>query len=457
MVTDQVQKTELENGVRVLSEHMEGIRSVSVGVLVDVGPKDESHLERGYAHLVEHMLFQGTGGRDAGAIAEMMEIGGGAMGAFTAREYTVYHATVLDEYLPFALEALGDMLCNSVVPEDALETQRTVILSEIAGHIDPLEQSNNLLKSAFWPDHPLGYPTAGLENTVRQATRAGLMNFMERHYVANKLILAAAGNVNHDNFVAQVRDSFWQMSKGVQTPASPAPQAQLGRVIVEPRDLQQVYFTLAWPAPSYTNPERYAWHVFAAMFGGSATSRLYRRLREELGMVYHVGAQYQAYGNTGAMTVEGATPSQTLVPTLATTLIELMKMSEEEINPDNHHRAVQSLISQHLISGDSAYVRMSRLALQELYFKDIVSSDQVITGLRSQSPESVQHVAQQTCNAGLPTIALVGPVNESLLESVIAMLTDFGGTPTISSAPPLSPALEVRQFSKYPETIGVGL
>ena len=161
-----VQKTTLENGVRVLSERVPGVRSVSVGVLVDVGSKNETATERGYAHLLEHMLFQGTGARDAGAIAEMMEIGGGAMGAFTTRDYTVYHATVLDEYLPFALEALGDMLCNSILPGDALERQRSVVLNEIFGQNDPLEQSNLLMKSALWPGHPLGWPTVGLKQTI---------------------------------------------------------------------------------------------------------------------------------------------------------------------------------------------------------------------------------------------------------------------------------------------------
>jgi predicted Zn-dependent peptidase len=433
-VTERVQKTVLENGVRVLSEEMDGVRSVSVGVLVDAGPKDEQASECGYAHLVEHMLFQGTGQRDAEAIAEMMEIGGGAMGAFTAREYTVYHATVLDEYLPFALEVLGDMLCNSVLPEDALDRQRSVILNEIAGHNDPLEQANNVLKNALWPDHPLGAPTFGSENTIRQATRATLLDFVARHYTANRVVLAAAGNVEHNDFAAQVRDNFWQMSGSDGRPVPVPPRANLAQVIAEPRDLPVIYFALAWPAPAYADPMRYAWYMFAALFGGGATSRLYHRLREEQGMVYHIAAQYQAYGSTGALVVEGATLPQTLVPTLASTLIELLKLSDEDINPDVHHRTLQSLISQHLVSGDSPYVRMSRLALQELYFRDIVPSEQVITGLRSQPVEAIQQVARTIFQAGLPTIALVGPISEELLSLVGDMLTDFGESPVLTFA-----------------------
>jgi predicted Zn-dependent peptidase len=322
------------------------------------------------------------------------------------------------------------MLCNSILPEEALDRQRSVILNEIAGDDDPLEQANDLLKQTLWPDHPLGYPIAGSESAIQQATRETLLDFMGRHYRAGQLVLAAAGNVEHNTFVAQARDSFWSMENG-EAPAVPLPlpKTNLGTVIAKPRDLQQVYWALAWPAPAYTDPGRYAWHVLAALYGGGMTSRLYRRLREDLGIVYHASAQYHAYGNAGALVVEGVTSPSTLVPALANTLIELFKMSSESINPDDFHRATQSLISQHLISGDSAYVRMSRLALQELYFKRIVTGEKVIAGLRLQSPEAIQRIARDLCGGELPTVALVGSVSEQLLQVVGNMLGDFGEPP----------------------------
>jgi predicted Zn-dependent peptidase len=446
-MSEHVQKTVLENGVRVLSGRVEGVRSVSVGVAVNVGPKDELPPERGYAHLVEHMLFQGTDGRDARAIAEMMEVGGGAMGAFTARDYTVYHATVLDEYLPFALEVLGDMLCNSVLPQESLERQRSVILNEIAGRDDPTRLVNDLLKRALWPGHPLGFPTAGLEETIEAATRDSLLDFIGRHYVANNLVVAAAGNLDHENLVSQARDGFWQMDQDDAASSVPVPTPHLGSVVAEARDLRQVYFALAWPAPPYASPDRYTWHVFSSLFGGGPTSRLYRVLREEKGMVYHIGAQYQAYGNTGALVVEGVTQPQTLIPVLAGTLIELWRMVEDAISLDDHFRTVQSLISQHLVSGDSAYVRMSRLALQELYFDRAVPSHEVTEALRTQSPEAVQTVAQETLNAGLPTISLVGAVSEELLQAVGAMLADFGEPVDLVFTPRREPAMIIGQVS----------
>jgi len=430
-MTTTVCRSELTNGIRVITDRVDGVRSVSVGVLVDVGPKNELPDEHGYAHLLEHMLFQGTGERDANAIAEMMEVGGGAMGAFTARDYTVYHATVLDDYLPFALEVLGDMLCNSIVPEEALKLQIKVILNELAGHVDPSSLTNELLKQALWSNHPMGYPTAGTESSLLRATRQTLLDFRQRHYTTENLIIAAAGHVDHDSFFAQAQDSFWQMTRGSGRALPTSPIPNLNSVFVEPRDSQQVYFSIGWPAPSYTSEDRYAWHVFSTLFGGGSTSHLYRRLREERGMVYHIASEYQAYGNTGALVVEGATLPQTLVPVLAGIFLELMQMVEQAHNPDTYHRAIQSLISQHLISGDSAYVRMSRLALQELYFHRDVPSDEVIAGLQNQSYETVRQVGLQLLEAGLPTIALVGPVTSPLLQAVTAMLSDFGGQPQV--------------------------
>jgi predicted Zn-dependent peptidase len=434
-MSDSVRRTVLDSGIRVLSEYMPGVRSVSVGVLVEVGSRDESSEERGYAHLLEHMLFQGTGDRDAKDIAEMMEIGGGGIGAFTTRDYTVYHATVLDEYLPFALEVLGDMLCNSVLPEEALERQRSVILNEIADYDDPLHTANDLLKETLWPDHPMGFPTAGLESTLRNATRASLLDFMQRHYVANRIVIAAAGSLDHDMFLEQVRDSFWQSRGSAPEVQQTPPQTVLKTVIAEPRDMQTVYFSMAWPAPNYTSPARYAYHAFSSLYGGGPTSRLYRVLREERGMVYHIGAQYHAYGSTGALVVDGATQPHTLIPVIAGTLIELMRMSQEGITLDDHHRSIQSLISQHLVSGDSSYVRMSRLALQEAYFHSAIASADVISELQAQSPDDVQRVAQKLLMGGLPTLALVGPVNDGLVQAVSDMLADFGEPPRVILTP----------------------
>ena len=234
----------------------------------------------------------------------------------------------------------------------------------------------------------------------------------------------------------QVLDSFWQIASSDEVSATPQPpEFNLSSVVARQRDLQQIYFAMAWPAPAYTDPNRYSLHVFSSMFGGGPTSRLYQQLREEQGLVYHVSSQYQAYGNTGALVVEGATLPHTLVPVLAGTLIEMIKISQTDIDPDDHHRAVQSIISQHLVSGDSAYVRMSRLSLQELYFGRAVGSEEVIEALQAQSPEMMRQIASETYGAGLPTIALTGPVTDEILQATSDMLHDFGTPSEVAFTP----------------------
>ncbi|NDJ51711.1 MAG: insulinase family protein [Chloroflexi bacterium] len=425
-----IDKTTLRNGIRVLSEVIPGMRSISVGVLIDAGSKDEADDQRGYAHFLEHMIFQGTGSRDARQIAEMMTIGGGAIGAFTTRDYTVYYATVLDDYLTFALEVLGDMLCNSILPEEGIARQRGVILNELATAYNPIETVNNLLKTSLWPTHPIGYPTIGTAESIEKVTQASLRRFMQTHYLSNQVVVAAAGRVELEDFAAQVEDSFRLMKPG-DLPSKPStPDTLTGQLIATPFDMQQVYFALAWPAPSYTDDDRYKWHVFSSVIGSGPTSRLYTKLREERGLVYQISSQYQAYGTAGALVIEGATMPQALVPVLANILIELVNLSETLVNLDEHHRVVQSMVSQHYVSGDSTYTRMSRLALQENYFGRVVSSKDISAGIQSVVPDEVQGVAQQICEIGLPTTVLVGPVNAELLHEISSMLADFGDLAT---------------------------
>jgi predicted Zn-dependent peptidase len=430
-------KTTLENGLRVLSHSIPHVRSVSVGVLVNVGPKDEGPDQAGYSHLIEHMIFQGTPERDAHAIAKMMETAGGAIGAFTARDYTVYHATVLDDYLPFGLEVLGDMLTNSIIPEEALKRQLAVIENEISGRENPIQIVNDLAKRALWPGSSLSIPIAGLPESIGSVTRGALRAFIQQYYIAENMIVAAAGNVTHTSFAHQVYDAFHDVrSDEEHIPHSwqQPEKVQRGHVLAERRDLNQVYFALALPAPPYNSPDRYAWHVLASLLGGSPTSRLYRTLREEKGLVYHVSASYHAYGGAGALVIEGATRPETLVVTLAGILLELMALAMPEADLDAHFRAVQSLVSQHLIAGDSAYVRMSRLAMQELYFNRVLSTNEISKGLKAQGPPDIQAIAEECFNSGLPGIGLVGPISETLLNQVSNMLADFGEAPQVAFA-----------------------
>lgn len=312
-------RSTLNSRLRVLTSRLDGVRSVSVCVLVGAGAVQEAIGQSGYAHFLEHMLFQGTGERDAASIAEMIQIGGGAIGAFTTRDYAVYHATILDDYLPFAMDVLGDMLTNSTLPQDAIEQQQRVITNEIAGRDDPLQRANDMVRSLLWAEHPLGQPIAGYKSSITAITRGALQNFMDQLYVAPNMVLAAAGNVKHEHFEELVYDSFYAVrQQDAKVAALQPPTIQAGLIHAEHReDIEQVYFTLAWPAPSYASTERYAGHVFASRLGGGPTSRLYTNLREQQGLAYYLRAEYLAYKQAGTYFVEGATNPDALVKLLA--------------------------------------------------------------------------------------------------------------------------------------------
>src|SRR5262249_3092083 len=236
---------------------MPEVRSVALGIVVEVGPRAESARQAGLAHLAEHLLFQGTSNRDAREIARLMDLAGGQLGGFTTRDYTCYSATVLDEHGPYALDLLGDILLNSTFPTERVEREKEAILREIsAGRDAPGERCHDLLKSFAWSGHPLGRPIAGWPHTVRALDREDAIYFLHENYVPARLIIAAAGNLHHEDFVAQVRDAFWRLLGHCHGFHHAAP-TQRGGVVVEPMPVSQTYFCVGIPAPPYTHTDRY--------------------------------------------------------------------------------------------------------------------------------------------------------------------------------------------------------
>ncbi|CAG0945344.1 mitochondrial-processing peptidase subunit alpha [Anaerolineae bacterium] len=424
-------KTILENGVRVITETMPGVRSIAIACLFDTGPYDETPAQYGLSHLVEHGMFLGTTGRNAMQIARMMDGAGGSIGAFTAKDYMCYYATVLDDYAPYALDLLGDLLLNSTYPEDGLEREKNAILREIAGrNDDPEQRANELLKSFAWTGHPLGRSIPGSAETAQRFTREDVIYFVHSNYLPDRLIVAAAGNVNHDDFVAQVRDAFWRML-GNSQPRSSAPPAYQSGIVMAVAPVSQAYFALGLRALPYTHPDRYGLHVLNSVLGGGISSRLYRRLRENRGLVYSISSEYLAYREDGMLIVEGSTAPEYLNTVLGLTLVELWQLvsGSEPSDDEELAKAKMHIRAQHLISGENSHTRMSRLATQELYFGHSISTDQVLAQIGATDNAVLQHLADETLADALRhvTIAVVGPqapdhYNRDSLEK---LLKDF--------------------------------
>ncbi len=428
-----------------MTETMPDVRSISMGVLVDVGPRNERPDQGGLAHLTEHAMFQGTGSRNTMQIARMIDSAGGQMGAFTARDYTCYSATVLDDYYPYVLDLLGDILLNSTFPAEHMEREKMAILRELdAGNDVPNERVHTLLKAFVWSDHPLGRPIIGNPGSLKKLTSEDVRYFVSEHYLPNRFIVAAAGNVGHDDFVAQVRDAFWRMlpERSVVDGQVPVVTYDTGLapenlppyksgVIIENVPVSQAYYSIGIRAYPYAHPDRYGMYVLNNILGGGISSRLFLRLREERGLVYDISSEYHAYRDDGLLVIEGSTAPEYLMQVLGLTLVELWRLvtADDPADEEELWKAKMQIRGQHLIAGEDTNTRMSRLATQELYFGRQIPGDEILGKIEAMNIESFQEFADKALVHSLPgiTVAVVGPdAPEHYTVSMIEeLLMDF--------------------------------
>ena len=424
-------KSTLQNGIRVVTETMSGHRSISMGILIDAGPSDEGLHQSGLAHLVEHAVFCGTSSRNASQIARLMDEAGGQLGAFTARDFTCYSATVLDDYFTYALDLLGDILLNSIFPPESLEREKNAILREIESSADmPSERAHELLKSFAWSDHPLGRSIAGTPDTIKLMAREDVIYFVHEHYLPDRIIVAAAGNIDHEDFVAQVRDAFWRIM-GKRLPTAKTPPVFHPGAVVGHMPVSQVYFSLGIQAGSYADPDRYGMHVLNNIIGGGTSSRLFRQLREGRGLVYQICSEYHAYREDGMLVVEGCAAPDNILQVLELVLEVFWKLisAQEPIDEEELWKAKMHIRGQHLISGENTNIRMNRLASQELYFGRYIPDDDILGQIDEIQTHNLQFLADEKLRDGFDraAVAVVGPQepNQYQLSSIKNLLENY--------------------------------
>lgn len=425
------QKSTLENGLRIVTEAIPGSRSVAIGILIEAGPRDERPEKAGLAHLVEHLLFQGTSSRDENEIAHLMDVGGGNFGGFTTRDYTCYFATVLDDYRTYAIDLLGDILLNSIFPPENIEREKMIILREIERVRDtPFERAHMLLKSAVWPNHPLGRAVMGDSSSVRDLTREDVIYFVHNHYLPDRMIIAAAGNLDHQDFVAQIRDAFWRMQGKSRVRNDELPSFHSG-VTIRQAAVSQAYFSIGIQSQPYDFSNRYSIHLLNNILGGGISSRLYRGIREERGLVYHIESEYHAYRDAGLLVVEGSTTPEYLKQVLALTFAELglLVSGDKPVDAEELWKAKMYLRGQHLLTGENTNTRMSRLATQEFYFGNHIPSDEILTRIDSPDVHHLQQFASETFSdlLGKVMIAIVGSeeTEQFSSSSISELMTNF--------------------------------
>jgi predicted Zn-dependent peptidase len=402
----------LENGLRIVTQSLPGSRSISIGLLVACGSRDEEPGEEGLAHLCEHMMFQGTSNRSALEIARQIDGIGGQVNGLTTKDYTCYFATVPQNYSFHALDLLADVLLNSVFPEQALERARRTALSELlSGDDDASRVLHRELKSAAWQGHPLAKPVIGLRQPLESHAREDLIYFINRHYTPDRIILAAAGKLEHEDFVAQSRDCFWRML-GQSQPAPPSPAAfHAGRWMAE-SSRAQCRFCAAIAAPPYGDHRRYDFHLLSQILAGGLSSRLFRRLREDMQLVYDVHSDYHAYREGGTLVVESCADPADAAPVLASILATISGMisGEDPVTEEELWVAKLRMQGLHELGSQDPHTVMSRLATQEFYFGSQIPSERILAAINDVNLTSLRRSLESFAGSDRAEVAFAGLV-----------------------------------------------
>jgi predicted Zn-dependent peptidase len=387
------------NGVRLITETMDHVRSVSVGVWLTRGSRHEPIEQGGIAHFVEHMLFKGTATRSAEDIAQQVDSLGGHLDAFTSKEYAGYYIKVLDEHLPTALDVLSDLVLHPAFKPEDVEREKKVILEEIKMVEDtPDDLVHELFTQSFWDGHPLGRPILGLPDTVSGLTSDVLRSYFNRTYTAGHLVIVAVGNVTHEGMRDLVMPTFGALPAAdeqvVEEPPAVMPRAQ-----VRVKELEQSHVCLGTSSYPQNHDHRYAAYVLNTMLGGSMSSRLFQNVRERRGLAYAVFSNLTAYRDTGSLTIYAGC-ADSAVRELVTVVVEELRGMKVAPPDAELRRAKDHLKGSLMLSLESTSSRMSNLARQEMYFDRQFGLDETIQGIERVTAEDVVHVARDLFASG---------------------------------------------------------
>jgi predicted Zn-dependent peptidase len=410
------QKTTLPNGLRVLTETMPAVRSASIGVWADVGSALETRASRGISHLVEHMLFKGTTRRSARAIAETMDGVGGNLNAFTDKETTCYYAKVIDRHVPLALDVLADMFLNSTFDPGELAKEQNVVLEEIKMYEDsPDELIHDLFLQTMWNGADLGEPTIGFADSVLKVTPDALRTHMRGHYAPNSVIVAAAGNVEHDRFVEMVSEQFASFEGACALPTAEAPQSTPA-VHVRHKDSEQAYVVLGTRGLSVRDERRYALSLLDTILGGGMSSRLFQEIREKRGLVYTVYSFQAAYREAGLFGVYCGTSPEHVQSCIDLTVEQFHRVADERVSDDELHLAKEHMKGNLTLSLESTSSRMIRLGRNEFALGRYLSPEEIEARVDAVTADELQELAQELLPDPNVGLCVIGPVDESTIS-----------------------------------------
>ena len=404
-----IRRTVLPSGLIVLTERMEHVRSVAMGVWMRAGSRHEVPELNGISHFVEHMVFKGTRSRSAQRIAREVDAIGGNLDAFTGKETVCFNIKVLDEHVPTALDVLSDLVLNPIFASEEIARERGVILEEIKMDEDnPDTLVHEIFMQNFWKGHPLGKPILGTRETVRSFEQNTLVRFFEQRFQSGNMVFSAAGNIEHDSFVELVARHFSSLAPGNSLNDSAAPTVTPRIHLRNKKSLEQVQLCLGVPAPPIGDESRYTTLLLNTILGGGMSSRLFQTVREERGLVYAIYSDLAPYRDTGSLCVYAGTSSDRALQVIDLIMEEFRRLKTEPLQPGELRRAQDQLKGNLLLSLESSMSRMSNLARQQMYFERFFSLDEILERVEAVTEEEVRVMATQLFKPDQVALTLLG-------------------------------------------------
>jgi predicted Zn-dependent peptidase len=416
---ERYRKTVLESGIRVISNEMPWVRSVSIGVWLDCGSRDEEPEENGISHLIEHLVFKGTKKRSARQIALALESVGGSLNAFTGREHTCYYAKVLEEHAGAALEVLSDILENSLFRPADFKKEKSVIVEEIMDTEDtPGDLVFDLFMQSMWGEHPLGRPIMGTLESVSSIKRKQVLDYFRKNYIYPRVVIAASGKVSHDKLAkdAEKRFRFNQQISEKSSPAEnliPYPVRKVTR-----RKSAQTHVCLGLPNFSFTHPRKYAALILSNILGGGMSSRLFQKIREKHGLAYNVYSFSDFFDDGGVLGIYLGTSPKKVVRAVNSILKEISSIKKNRISPKEMEHAKYQLKGGLILGAESTAYQMNRLARHELFFQDHFSLDKTISLIDKVRARDVMEAANQLLDWSKLCLTVLGPTDKKILSKI---------------------------------------
>ncbi|MEP6960527.1 MAG: pitrilysin family protein [Acidobacteriota bacterium] len=412
-----IERQVLPNGIRVITERMPHVRSVSVGIWIGTGSREEDEHESGISHFVEHMVFKGTKNRSAEQIARSVDSIGGGLDAFTSKEVVSYNVKVLDEHLPEAFDIVSDLVRHPLFDQKDIEKEKGVILEELKMEVDnPEYMAHELFSSHFWKGHALGRSILGTRQTIRSFDRDKIERYYRSIYAPSNILVTAAGSLKHKELVTLAQNHLGDLKPRRARAVGARPQAHAPLVFRDRKTVEQVHLFLGVPSIAMPDESRFACYILNAILGGGMSSRLFQNIREKQGLAYSVYSELTMYRDAGCMVVYAGTSMKSAEKVVKSIVHELHEAAATRVGDEELRRSKDHLKGSIVLGLESTSSRMANLARQETYFKRFMSMDEMLKRIEAVTAEEVQSLAQKFFDPKHMAVAMLGPLGDFRLK-----------------------------------------